>query len=50
VLYSADKGRVEPAVSRPARFAPGLAPFAWLEIHTVHLLLIMVVKGIAGRR
>lgn len=50
VLDAAAKGCVEPVVSRPARFPPGLKPFAWLAIYSVFLLLVLVVKGIAGRR
>ena len=46
VLGAAARRRVEPAVSRPARFAPGLKPFAWLAIYTVYLLVVLVVMGL----
>ncbi len=50
VLDAAARCTVEPAVSRPARFAPGLKPFAWLAIFTVYLLVVLVVMGLAHRR
>ncbi len=50
VLDAAARRRVEPALPRPARFAAGLAPFAWLAIYTVYLLLVLVVTGLASRR
>jgi hypothetical protein len=49
VLDAAADGRVGPFVSRPARFAPGLKPFAWLAIYTVYLLGVMVVMGFLRR-
>ncbi len=49
VLDEAANVRVEPVVSRPARFAPGLKPFAWLAIYTVYLLAILVVMGFVNR-
>lgn len=50
VLEAGARHTVEPAVPRPARFAPGLAPFAWLAIYTVYLLIVLVVMGLANRR
>jgi hypothetical protein len=49
VLDAAADVSVEPVVSRPARFAPGLKPFAWLAIYAVYLLGVMVVMGFLRR-
>ena len=49
VLAAADGGRVEAAVSGPARFAPGLKPFAWLAAFTVYLLAALAVIGFLNR-
>jgi hypothetical protein len=49
VLDTAADSRVEPVVSRPARFAPGLTPFAWLAVYTAYLLGVMVVMGLLRR-
>jgi hypothetical protein len=50
VLDEAARRRIEPVVSRPARLAPGLKPFAWLAIYTAYLLVVLVVTGLANRR
>jgi hypothetical protein len=50
VLDAAARRRVEPAVSRSARFFPGLKPFAWLAIYTVYLLVVLVVMGLVHGR
>lgn len=49
VLEAADRSRVEAVVSGPARFAPGLRPFAWLAAFTVYLLAALVVVGFLDR-
>ena len=49
VLGAAAKRTIEPAVPRPARFAPGLKPFAWLAIYTAYLLVVLVVMSFANR-
>jgi hypothetical protein len=49
VLDAAARCTVEPIVSRPARFAPGLRPFAWLAIYTAYLLVVLVVMGFVNR-
>jgi hypothetical protein len=49
VLDEAADVSIEPVVSRPARFAPGLKPFAWLAIYTVYLLGVLVVMGFVNR-
>jgi len=48
VLDAAEGGRIEPVVSRPARFAPGLASFLWLAVAAVYLLGVMAVMGFTG--
>ncbi|MCX7030351.1 MAG: hypothetical protein NTU62_09555 [Spirochaetes bacterium] len=45
VLEAAADGCVEPVVSRPARFLPGLKPFLWLAVYTVYLLGVLVVRS-----
>jgi len=50
VLDAAARHQVEPAVPRPARFTPGLKPFAWLAIYTVYLLVVLVVMGLFRSR
>ncbi len=48
VLDEAAARRVEPVVSRRARFSPASQPFAWLAIYAAYLLVVLVVMGIAG--
>ena len=49
VLEAAADISVEPGISRPARFLPGLKPFAWLGVYTVYLLGVLVVMGSLNR-
>jgi len=49
VLDAADAVRVEPVVSRRARFAPGLEPFLWLAIYSAYLLAVLVAIGLLKR-
>jgi len=49
VLDAADAVRVEPIVSRRARFIPGLKPFAWLAIYSAYLLAVLVAIGFLKR-
>ena len=49
VLDEAERVRAVPEVGRPARFLPGLAPFAWLVAYTAYLLVVLVVIGLANR-
>lgn len=49
VLGAAANGCIEPVVSRPARFAPGLRPFAWLAVYTMYLLAALAVVGFVNR-
>lgn len=50
VLAEAARHRVTPEVGRPARFPPGLAPFAWLALYSGYLFLVLVAMGLANRR
>lgn len=50
VLEAAAERRVEPLVPRRARFASGLAPFAWLALSTAYLFVLLVVAGWGGSR
>jgi hypothetical protein len=50
VLDEAARRRVEPVMGRPARFGPGLKPFAWLAIYTAYLLVVLVVMGLVQGR
>jgi hypothetical protein len=49
VLDAANAVRVEPAVSRRARFTPGLKPFLWLAIYAAYLFGILLVIGFLNR-
>jgi hypothetical protein len=49
VLDAAARRCVEPVVSRPARFAPGLKPFLWLAVSAVYLLGVLAVMKIMER-
>jgi hypothetical protein len=49
VLDAADRCRIAPVVSRPARLAPGLKPIGWLAICAFYLLGVLVVMGFTVR-
>jgi hypothetical protein len=49
VLDAADRCRIAPVVSRPARLAPGFAPFLWLAIYAMCLLGVLLAMGFTTR-